>query len=305
VREKGTARALAWLVGVIAAAAAMIFAVARADDDEPRPRGRPAHQVRASGFSLTVLPGWSAAERAPVLPGIPFTDPVVLVQDVSRLRLVADTVPATSPTLLPASLLRRLRWPPGKPEKLRLRRNVHAFFYSRLAYDEARAPLDLYVVPTTEGVATLACVAQYAFTALAGECRDVARTLTMPERRALRLRPDTAFRQRLSGALERLDRARGAARAQLARARTARAQALALAPLAETYRAAAESIARVAPASAALPRRTIALLKRTARDYQRLGISLQDDDDRAFARHRDRARRSEAHLRRLVTALTP
>ena len=95
----------------------------------------------------------------------------------------------SSPTLLPEELLRQLTRPPDDPVKVRLGGRFAAYYYLDLALPGVRGRLDVYAAPTTEGVATIACLG---LASPLVECADIANSLQLAQGRPVRADPGAA-----------------------------------------------------------------------------------------------------------------
>ena len=153
----------------------------------------------------------------PRLEGLAFHKPIVLTEHTSGTRLVARIV-AGDVTVRSCRLSSSggCACPPGGPRSPSSARATEAYYFAGLILAKDRSLVDLYVVPTTAGVATIACVGSRGLVAPHYDCWRNAATLHVRGGRPLRLGPDAAFRQRLPGALSALEHARQQARAELA-----------------------------------------------------------------------------------------
>jgi hypothetical protein len=207
-------------------------------------------------------------------------------------------LPASTMSLLPAELLSQLRFNPSEPTRVRLRSNLHAYHYARLAYADRSELLDVYAVPTTEGVATVSCLAPPAATPVLDDCLTIAASLTLTRGEPLRLGADAAFRQRYGRAIARLEAGRRGARRQLGRARDPAHQAAPVARLAREYRRAARSLAPLVPPAPIWPRGTVRAMRRVARVYEDVAAALIAQRRSALVRARRAASAVERRLER-------
>ena len=256
--------------------------------------------VISGALELHPLQGWTETARVPRLEGLEFQEPVVLRERISGTRLVAGLLPATSSMLLPPEFVRRLRVPPARPETAKLGPGIEAYYFAGLVLGEGRGLVDVYVLPTTAGVATFACRGGSGIVTPHYDCWRNAATLKLRRGRALRLGPDAAFRQRLPGAVAALERARQQARADLATQVPAQ-QAAAASTLAGTFREQAAALAPLAPGSRPWSRVLVRELARAGRDYRGVAAALRNADPAAF---RDSERAVHARERRIRQLLT-
>lgn len=269
------------LVGLIALAILGAWIAGRdRDDTRSGVSSRPA-PTRNAALALAPIKGWTATTSVPRLEGMKFEQPVVLEERVSGTRLVAGLLPAESATLLPSALVRRARTPLMSPETTQLGRGTAAFRYTALPVAGARGLVDIYAVPTTAGIATIACVAGPGSVWPHSDCARNAATLTLRRGRALPLGPDAAFRQRLPGAMLALENTRQQARGQLA-TRVPAQQAAAAAKLSAAYRTGAASLAPLAPASRPRTKALVRELAGAGRAYRAVVGALMAADTAAF-----------------------
>ena len=260
------------------------------------------HRVARAGnraLELSPLQGWTETTNVPSLDGMEFQNPVVLEERVSGSRLVAGLLPARSPSLLPREFVRRLHMPLTRPETTMLGSDLKAYRFAGLSPGTGPGLVDVYVVPTTAGVATIACVAGPGLAEPHYDCWRNAATLKLRGGRPLRLGPDAAFRQRLPGAISALDRARDRARTQLATQVPLR-QAAAASKLAAAYRDEATSLAPLAPASRPWSRALVRGLADAGRAYRRVVAALRSADTAAFRTGRGAIHARERHIAQLL-----
>ena len=210
-----------WPVLAVATAAialAAAIAVPRLSADEvarDQPAIAAASPVTRDGLRLAPLPGWSAPPTVPSLPGLGFTAPIVLKEPISGMMLMVGLLPAMSRTLVPPDLEERLQAPLGRPDTVVLEHGFEAYHYPRVTLSGTSSALDLYLIPTTAGVVTAACVAAPGRDdggAPYYECWKNLATLRLLESGALRLGSDAAFRQRLPAAVAQIDAERATVR---------------------------------------------------------------------------------------------
>jgi hypothetical protein len=241
----------------------------------------------AGSVGLSFPAGWERVPEEPNVPGVRFRDPLVLAPDApARARLVAGNVAASGPALLSAGLLDRLSGgaPQGEPVRLN---DLEALRYRGLEPGELAGQLQLYAVPTTRGVATVACTAPGGAQA-AGfrrDCESVAATLELAGAEPYPLGPSTEYASRLRGVTSRLAAARRTGTERLRGADTPDAQAAALSTLAGVYRRAASAVAdtRVSPADRAANLALAGALERTRAGYARAAEAARAGDSEAYS----------------------
>jgi hypothetical protein len=293
------------VVAVLAAVASVVIGTgddAHRDASRAAPRGP--EVVRTGGLAITVPTGWRREPREPQIPGVQFTDPIVLVEVASGARLVAGLLPATSRTLLPADLVDAMPTDVPRPETVEIGEDLQARHYAGLTSADGADPLDAYVAPTTEGVATVVCLPGAA-SSLLNDCWSAVSRIELE--RGSRLSPDAAaaFRVGLRASVEALDRADSAARRALSRSATPAAQAQAFAPLPGAYRDAAATLAPLVPPRQRVARDIVTALRRAGAGYERLAQSLRRADREAYEAARSAAVARRAQLQRLLTPPSP
>jgi serine/threonine-protein kinase len=301
--------ALAAVLAVIAAVAGFVIGGSGSDSGSESGAGELANSASAGSLGLSFPSDWKRVSAEPKIPGMRFSQPIVLsASGVRGARLVAGGVDGSGPTLLPDRFLARLGREPSRDDAVKLGR-LEAYRYAGLAPKGAAGRMTVYVAPTTEGVAALACVAAPRAVAQFGpECERVATTLELSAGRPLPLGPREDYARAASAALGRLDGATGSPARQLRNASTARAQASAAADLSGAYRDAAGALSRasVGPyerdANAAL----VGALRVLAGAYGQAAAAARRDDREAYAaagrgvrRGVKRLKRAQAGLRKL------
>jgi hypothetical protein len=259
---------------------------------------RPA-QVTSGALELSPLRGWAESASVPRLAGIEFQRPLVLEERASGMRLVAGVLAATSPTLLPPEFVRQLGAAIGQPDTIALGPGLKAYYYAGLTPAGSPGLVDVYVVPTTAGVATIACIAGPGLIAPFYDCSRNAATLKLRSGRPLRLGPDAAFRQRLPAAMSALEAARQRARAPLA-TRVPAQQAAAASDLAASYQAQAASLAPLAPVGRPWSRALVRELADAGRAYRSVAAALRSKDAGAFSVGQDAVHARERRIGQLL-----
>jgi hypothetical protein len=160
---------------------------------------------------------------------------------------------------------------------------VQALRYDGLA--PAGATGAVFTVPTSEGVALLACDAP------AETCTTIAGSLKVENGEALPVGPSDAYAKDLESALSRLESRERAAAGDLKRAGRRATQASATAALATAYTSAGGSLAKldVGPADAGVNRQLSDALKSAGAAYQKAAAEGRAKDRAGYARQGSRA----------------
>ncbi len=269
----------------------------------------------AGYVELSFPTGWQRLASAPAIPGLTFSQPLALAPSASASgsaapaqRLLAGEVSASGPTLLPAAFTAGLIGALPRPEPVRLGA-LQAYRYSGLSVRGLAGPLTLYTVPTSGGVATVACLSPATYpsssssssSSPATQCAQIAATLKLNGTTVFGLPPSPAYATALRGALSALRGAAGSASARLRVASSASAQAAAAAQLAAAYSSAARALGRLAvsPAVQGVNASVAGSLAALGRDYAALAAAARAGDEAAYARAEsavgsDRARAASA-----------
>jgi Protein kinase domain len=258
----------------------------------------------AGALELSYPDGWQRTDSPPEIPGLRLRSPIALSKGGggSGDALQAGTTGATGPSLLPSAFLGRLGEEPPRDDAVRLG-ELDAYRYSGLRPEGFDGPLTLYVAPTTEGVATVACSATAASSeTFLPDCENVAGGLKLVQGEAFALGADKDYLAKLDSAMERLnsDRERGAR--ALRNAKTPSGQAKAAASLAQAYGRAQSSLrgGQVSPAVRGAAASVQAALARTRAAYTRLAAAARGGNERAYAAARDDVRKGEQALQQAL-----
>jgi hypothetical protein len=250
-------------------------------------------------FRVVVPPEWSRERQGLQFASLPLSNAVGLQHRLLHVRFVAGVLPASSPTLLPARLLAGVSGPLPRSQKVVIG-GVEAYYYPSLRHEDAPGPMDVFVVPTTEGVLTMSCISTPAAVTALSECDDIAESVRLLKGRPLRVGPHAAFAERLPSTLEALEAARRDARASLG-SRPNRADDVAgIEALADQYGAAARELAPLMGVRPAWRRTVVDLLEALSRSYRRAAALLEAGEPAGF---RTAARTALDQLRELQRVL--
>jgi hypothetical protein len=239
----------------------------------------PTSRVTGREVALRVPRGWSRMRSSPGL-GLPLSGAVAVGphrragSPMVEFGVMKDHA-ASNSALLPADLLGSIGQPAGTvPARTAVRlpgQRLEAWRYRGLRPAATERELTVYVVPTTTGVATVACAAARAQAgAFAGQCEAVAGTLELVSGRPYPVGPSATYANALNATTAGLQRATSANEATLRGARTLAAQAGAARALAGDYETAAAQLAVVdlSPADRDANRRLVTALRRLSRAYR-------------------------------------
>jgi hypothetical protein len=275
----------------------MALTVWQSDDGTAEPPTAPG-RFSSGSLTLTTPPGWTRWD-APPLPGLRFSKPIALENRLLGVRLVAGLLPATSQTLLPAGLVERLQSPPTRPDTVRLDSGLRAYDFRGLVAAGIDGPLEVYVLPTTAGIATTICSGDRGVAPSSYDCWKLVKRETLHRAEAVRLGAAAAFSSRLPGLVAAINAVRDQAREPLA-TRVPAEQARGASMLARTYETAAATLTPLVPASPAWPKATVRELAATGRGYRGGAAALLQADAAAYARARRAVHAHEDRLKGLL-----
>ena len=291
----GASIALLAAIGVAAAIGGFLIGSGGSDADQ---NAEPFGNSASAGSVEVAFPAeFSRVSEEPDVPGVRFREPIVLAADTpAGARLVAGQVAASGPELLSAGLKRLLPDPSPTGETVRLG-DFQALRYPELQPRDFDGRLSIFAVPTTAGVATIACTGPggNAGASFQRDCESIATTLQLPGAKAYTLGPQEAYARSLGRTLDRLSQAVRSGTAELRGAGTPDEQAAAAAALAGDYRRASEAVlaAEVSPRDAAANRALGGALERTGSAYAAAAEAARANDAAGYAAAERRVTRSQ------------
>ena len=290
-----------------AAAVALLAGTMLAVGDAPAPRAEAPHalQVAAGALRITYPSTWQPEPQPARVADLALGAPLALVprpgfEAQPDSRLLAGIVGETGPSLLAPDLERRLG-DKVKPETVLL--GTHeAYRYRNVALSGQKVSSTIYTIPTTAGVATIACFSPEFVDTLKGQCEAMATTLRLSGPRALPLGPNAAYARRVSDIVARADVARRRGRAQLRLAKRAPGQGRRASDLAAVFRRSAARLASGGPEAGTAPvhRDLIGALRAVGDGYKALATAAADHDRRRFDAARRVVSAREAGLTRTL-----
>ena len=266
-----------------------------------------ANSASAGDVELSFPTGWQRITSAPTIPGLTFSQPLALgasTTSASGQRLLAGEVDASTPSLLPATFTSAVSGTLPKAEPVLLG-SLQAYRYRGLTVKGLSGPLTLYAVPTTGGVATIACLSPSA-TAVTTQCSQIAATLKLSGTTAFDLGPSQQYATSLGHIFSTLQSAAATGASHLQSATTAAAQATAAGQIAAAYNSAASSLRRLSlsPAVRELNASLASSLAAVARDYSALGSAAAAGDEGAYARASSAIGSDRKHAESALAALS-
>ncbi len=307
-RSRGTVRRRALMVvqvGVSVAAAAAAFHVSRSGAN-PVAEVTLTQTTTNGDVELRFPDGWRRTSADLAVGALRLDDPIVLAQGrTGGSMMMAGLSPATGATLLPAAVLRRLDGAP-RPTRVRLGGRT-AERYADLRLRGLTRPMTIFVVPTSEGALTLACLAKpQQVAALRSACDRVAQSMLPTRGRAIALGPSARYQEHLNRLVGVLDATRADRRTKLASALTATRQAHLAEELSSAYAdaRAAGARARVSPREAAAHRRILAAIGDAGGAYERLAAAARADNQAGYVQARSAVAYGERRVRAALAALS-
>jgi hypothetical protein len=273
-------RVIAILAGCAVVAVAIGYLVAPSSKKTTPPAAL-SNSASSGPVQLRFPSAWHQSAAGPQVPGLKLGDQIALAGAPAGAAVLAGMSDATGPKLLSKALLARLGKDP-KHDSVRLG-SAAAYRYKGLQASSPAQRLTLYAVPTTAGVATLACVGP---AASSPDCEAVATTLRLKGVKAFPLGPNANYAKALNKAITTLNARALAGRRQLAKARTRATQAKAATALAGAYRTAASALrgVPVSPADRAANDALLTALQTTNSAYARLASAANRGQQGAYAK---------------------
>jgi hypothetical protein len=288
-------------VGLLAAIAAGLALGAGGGDDSgggDQAAGTPVNAVSAGSVQVKIPEGYEKLASPPAMPGLDL-EPVASYAPGGD-----DTGPAVTfgqaqsghPSLLPALFRRAVGSDGPDPTAVKLGPDdLQAFRYEQLRPAGSSRQLTVYVAPTSEGIATVACSAPPAeASAYKAECEAIADTLEVSSGKPVPVGPDPAYGKTVAGVFSALNRQVTQGGNALRRDKTTfRAQAAAARDIQRAYADAASKLRAAetrsvdAPLNAALAERLTAASE-----------AWKSTAAAAAAKQKGRFDRSEARIKR-------
>jgi serine/threonine protein kinase len=289
-REKTGGKGVLIGIGVAAVLAAVIGFVIGGSGGSAKSGagGGPTKAASNADVAAKFPDGYAKASSAPKIPGMTLTDPVAMAPKGAKgdQSVVVGQVKqgANNSTLLPAGFLQALglgagEVPPRSAVKL-ASGNLQAYRYENLRPHGLAKPVTIFTTPTSEGVATVACVDPTA------DCEAIANTLKLNAGTAFPVGPNKDYAASLGKTLGGLDKKVSSARSSLQKAKTPAAQAAAASTIASAYTAASKSLGglKVSPADASVNTLLASSLKQTGSAYAGLAAAAKSRNKARYAK---------------------
>jgi hypothetical protein len=273
----------------------------------------PVTDVSAGALQLKVPEGYAEMASAPALPGLDLAESASYApggEDGGRA-VTFGQADADNPTLLPDQFRKALGLGNGQvpkrtavelgPDKLQ------AYRYEGLEPAGSSRRVTVYASPTSEGVATVACLAPPAdANAFKAECEGIADTLQIASGKPFPVGPDPGYAKTLSSTFGKLDRAVAAGRKDLTRDKTTfRAQAAAARDIRDAYLAASKTLrdTEVSPADTLINAALVKRLRAAAGPWNKAASAASKKNKAEFARTEAAIKKTQNELARTLRDL--
>jgi hypothetical protein len=218
----------------------------------------------AQGIALTVPAGWEDAGATTEIPG--FADGAVTMSGPKGGTIVfgrADTS-AENPTLLADDLRTAAGDPLPEPATAELGDGLQAARYDKLNVGQGQSAT-FFAVPTTAGVASLACLAD------ADVCKTISESMKITDGKAFPIGPSEQYATAVESTLAKLEKSEKTAANALRSARKRATQVDATSKLATAYSGAAAKLDKleVSPADAQLNAALVASVRKAGSAYKK------------------------------------
>ncbi len=252
----------------------------------------PTSTVTGTDLALRVPPGWSRLKRPPAL-GLPLSHATAVAPRSRNGPVVVFGVArgrrASNSALLPATFLGSTGQSTGAvPRRSAVRlpdQNLEAWRYPGLRPIGNNRQLTVFTVPTSSGVATVACaLPPAAAAAFAAQCDAIAGTLQLRSGRAYPIGASDAYASSLNGTIGELQQTTKSGEDALLGAQTLAGQAAAAQAIASAYEGAATQLAALdlSPADREANARLVVALRAAATAYRRAASAATAGDPDAY-----------------------
>jgi hypothetical protein len=269
------------IAAVIAAVLGFVIGGGSGGDSGEETGGAPTAAQSSGGLAASFPSDFKKAASPPEIPGMTFAAPIAMAAGGESV-IVGQVKDANNSTLLPNGFLSALGLDPGEvPPRQAVQlasSKLQAYRYPNLRPNGIDQPVTLFTTPTSQGVATVACVDPTA------DCESIANTLKLDGGTAFPVGPSKEYASALGKAMGALDKKVKAARKDLQGASTPKAQAAAAKQLSSAYNAAAAAVSKleVSPADATVNQQLAAALKQTGGAYGKLSSAASSGNKTGY-----------------------
>ena len=304
-RRAGTPVLIAAAAAVALVVVALGYLIGSSGGDSEESSSTPAGSSVATGGSLEVsYPNtWKRTSQPPAIPGLELRNPIALNERgrPSSDALVTGMTDATGPALLPASFLSLLDEAPPRDDAVKSG-ETEAYRYEDLQPEGFDGSLTLYVVPTTDGVATVACTAASKPAEFLPACEEVATGIRLVNGDVFALGADEDYLAQLDKTISALNSGRKQGVSALNKAKTPSKQATAAQSLAKTYARARQQLSglTISPAVVDANAAVRAALLKSQKAYSSLASAAKNSKQAAYDKARADVRAGDTALQRAL-----
>jgi hypothetical protein len=261
----------------------------------------------AGSLRISFPKEWSSSASPENIPGFTFSDPIAVApaHPVDGEALVAGRVSAGGRLLLPSGFVSALRDKPAGGDAVKLG-DLQAYRYSRLTPSGLQKWVTVYTVPTSAGVATVACLfGTRTPSSFAAQCERAAGSLELTSGKHYPVGPSEDYASTLSTTILRLNASVEPGQATLRGATTAGSQATAAAALGSAFGKAATQLEKLdlSPSDAGANRTLIAALRSTSSHYSAAAAAARRGDRSAYNQASAAIRQDDRSTRRALAVL--
>jgi hypothetical protein len=268
--------------GIVAAVVGFLVGGSGGGDAPPTTDGPPVVAAQNADLRLKVPEGWAGAGAPPDVPALPIQNAGTYAPPGGSATVMFGMVPQASnnSTLLPDPLIEQLGGAPEERESVALGPDdLQAYRYEGLEVEGLDGAATVYAVPTTEGVATIACTGS-------PSCDGIANTLQLASAEAFPVGPSEQYAQRAGRVSQQLRRAVDRGNAALDRANRPSSQADALRDLRSAYTRAARGLrgGNLSPADVRANAQVVQALTAVADAYGRAATAADNSNEAGYRR---------------------
>jgi hypothetical protein len=227
--------------------------------------------------------GWSRLGSAPQVPGLGLADSVAFApggkDGGDAVVLGAVRQDADNSTLLAPKFISAVGSVPPR-EAVQIGAGLQAYRYRNVRVSGFGRPVTVYAVPTSAGVATLACLGA------AATCDGSANTMSLVSAKSFPVGPSEGYAKTVGAALRTLSGAVKSGHAKLTSAKTPAVQASAAQGLSTAYAKAASALSglSLSPADTLANARLAAALKATSSAYGKAAQAASHHNKSGYAK---------------------
>jgi hypothetical protein len=265
----------------------------------------------SAGAAVTAPSDFAALSKPPEIPGLGLSDAAASApggKDGGTAVVVGTAKDgADNSVLLAPEFMQALGDVPKRSGAVALGSDgLQAYRYDNLKPRGFDRQVTVFAAPTTEGVATVACVAPAAQAAAFAEtCDQIANTLSVSSGEPVPVGPNEAYAAAVSKAFKALNAADKSGQAKLKSAKTPQAQAVASRALAAAYGAAAKALGgqELSPADGRVNSQLVVALRDTSGAYKKAAGAAAKKDKAAFKQANGDVQDARADVGKALKAL--